>query len=896
MPSRQKLHATVRARACARRRVLERLTPFGKYFLLDRINVGGMAEVFRAKTVGVEGFEKIVAIKRILPAVAEDEEFIKMFVDEAKITAQLSHANLAQTFDLGKFDEAYYIAMEYVPGKDLRAVQERMRRRGERVPTAVAAYVISRVCEGLDYAHRKRDTMGRDLNIVHRDVSPQNVIVSFEGEVKLIDFGIAKAANKITRTQAGILKGKFGYMSPEQVRGLPLDRRSDIFATGVVLYELCTGERLFTGSSDFSVLEKVQQAKIVPPSEIVPDIPLRLERVILKALAREPEERYQHAAELAQDLTRFMLDSHTRTVSRDDVAAFMKSTFPDDNLREQEVAMEATRTRAPRREPPPLPDTGESDRARAAKEKAEQDKAQQEKAERERQAREKQDADARAGKKGKKKAPTLDDDEPSTTAPGRKSKPPPPLPKSLLDLGEVPPEPEPTMKGPPPEMPDAKPALGNLPDAVLPPLPKLPPLTFGEMKTPSQPPKIEPTATVQVAMDESPGDAPTRPVSMDDLAKAERELLARQQAEITRGGDKPEKAPERPQTSTEKKIAMLPTRDDAPTANDAPTEPGVFVDPKTGQPAPTSGAKMIVRADAEKPSVVVRDQNKPPSGRFDAPKLDAAKEAERARAIEQEAAQRAKAKQQLQELESAFPTGPDTDPDAKKPKSREELKPWVEKSEKPPRKKLEPPKLAGPHRAPGADKPPSLGGADKPPSVEKPPSFRSRMQVSKPTLVGEDPLPAEEITNSTVTLRQRWIRRIQIVLALLAVGIAAWAWMSVPHKKEDLQGPPTGSLTVTTEPDDAVVLLDGTMVKASIDKDYTEPKMSAQVEHVLTIRRDGFTEKLIPVTLTKGEQKIMPVKLVPLPNQLTVRSSPSGAAVFVDGVKVGLSPAYVPSV
>src|SRR5437868_6532071 len=180
--------------------------------------------------------------------------------------------------------------MEYVPGKDLRAVFERLKRRGERMPLHLAAYVMARVCDGLDYAHRKRDPAGRDLHIVHRDVSPQNIILSYEGEVKLIDFGIAKAANKITRTQAGILKGKFGYMSPEQVRGLTLDRRSDIFAAGVVLFELCTGERLFTGNSDFSVLEKVQAAKIVPPSQVQRDVPAALERIVLKALAREAED------------------------------------------------------------------------------------------------------------------------------------------------------------------------------------------------------------------------------------------------------------------------------------------------------------------------------------------------------------------------------------------------------------------------------------------------------------------------------------------------------------------------------------------------------------------------------------------------------------------------------
>ncbi len=324
----------------------ERNTAFGKYFLLERINVGGMAEVYKAKTVGVEGFEKIVAIKRILPSVAEDEEFIKMFVDEAKITSQLSHANLAQTFDLGKIDDTYYIAMEYVSGKDLRSVFERMKRRGERMPPSLCAYTMARVCEGLDYAHRKRDPNGRELNIVHRDVTPQNIVLSFEGEVKLIDFGIAKAANKITKTQAGILKGKFGYMSPEQVRGLPLDRRSDIFAAGVVLYELCTGERLFAGSSDFSVLEKVQQAKVTPPSQVEPGIPLKLERVMLKALAREPEDRYQQAADLAGDLTRFLLELQPRNATRDDVTAFMKATFPDDLIREAEDTR-------PRRRPPP---------------------------------------------------------------------------------------------------------------------------------------------------------------------------------------------------------------------------------------------------------------------------------------------------------------------------------------------------------------------------------------------------------------------------------------------------------------------------------------------------------------------------------------------------------------
>ena len=210
-----------------------------------------------------------------------------MFIDEAKISVQLNHANIAQIYELGQIDDSYFIAMEYIPGKDLRAIFERCRRRKETMPTAQVAFCVSKMCEGLDYAHRKKDATGRDLNIVHRDVSPQNILISYEGEVKVIDFGIAKAAGKAPKTQAGILKGKFGYMSPEQIRGLPLDRRSDVFAIGVCLYEMLTGERLFVGERDFSVLEKVRKAEVPPPRQYNRKIPEELEKIVLKALARE---------------------------------------------------------------------------------------------------------------------------------------------------------------------------------------------------------------------------------------------------------------------------------------------------------------------------------------------------------------------------------------------------------------------------------------------------------------------------------------------------------------------------------------------------------------------------------------------------------------------------------
>jgi serine/threonine protein kinase len=320
--------------------------PFGKYLLLDRVNIGGMAEVWRAKTFGAGGFERLVAIKRILPNIAEDEEFITMFIDEAKITVQLNHANIAQVHELSHIANSYFIAMEYVSGKDMRGVFDRCRKRGEPAPIPLTCYAIALCCEGLDYAHRAKDRQGRDMNIVHRDVSPQNAIISYDGEVKVIDFGIAKAAGKATKTQAGILKGKFGYMSPEQIRGLPLDRRSDVFAIGVCLYEMLTGERLFVGDSDFSVLEKVRKVEVLPPSHFNRKIPEQLEKMVMKALAKDVDDRYQYANELAEDLRTFMY-STGNAFSRKDLAAFMKATFAEDYEKEKNRLQEYADVKAP---------------------------------------------------------------------------------------------------------------------------------------------------------------------------------------------------------------------------------------------------------------------------------------------------------------------------------------------------------------------------------------------------------------------------------------------------------------------------------------------------------------------------------------------------------------------
>jgi eukaryotic-like serine/threonine-protein kinase len=312
--------------------------PFGKYFLLERINVGGMAEVFKAKSFGSDGFEKIVAIKRILPNIAEDIEFITMFIDEAKISVRLNHPNIAQVTDLNKVEDIYYIAMEYVHGKDIRTIFERCRSDRTPMTLAQACFLIMKVCEGLEYAHNIKTAKGEFVGLVHRDISPQNILISYEGDVKIIDFGIAKAAGKASKTQAGILKGKFGYMSPEQVRGLPLDNRSDIFSLGIVLYELLTGERLFVGESDFSTLEKVRNVEILPPSTYNRKIPEQLESIVLRALAKEVEDRYQSSGDFHDELQAFMYTSG-EFYSRKDLSQWMKNIFTSE-LKEEKKKLE----------------------------------------------------------------------------------------------------------------------------------------------------------------------------------------------------------------------------------------------------------------------------------------------------------------------------------------------------------------------------------------------------------------------------------------------------------------------------------------------------------------------------------------------------------------------------
>lgn len=300
---------------------------FGPYRLLEKVAIGGMAEIFRAKRVGVEGFEKTVALKRILPHLSDNREFVTMFVDEAKTVARLAHPNIVHIFDLGRIHASYYIAMEYVHGRDLRSILRRCQERGTRIPQELALRIASRVCAGLAYAHRKRDERGKPMRIVHRDVSPQNVMISFDGDVKLTDFGIAKAAHKASVTERGTLRGKLTYMSPEQTWSGSIDHRSDIFSLGVVLYELLTDEKPFAArdKSDAKLLEIVRACRIVEPSQLRPGIPRAVEEIVMRALKREPDERYHDAEIMKADLDALLEPSGKST--NDELSRFMARIF-----------------------------------------------------------------------------------------------------------------------------------------------------------------------------------------------------------------------------------------------------------------------------------------------------------------------------------------------------------------------------------------------------------------------------------------------------------------------------------------------------------------------------------------------------------------------------------------
>lgn len=308
---------------------------FGKYFLVDKIATGGMAEIFKAKSFGHGGFENLVVIKRILGHLGENEDFVEMFIDEAKVSVALQHQNIVRVYDFGKVFENYFIAMECVDGKDVRAILRKLARERRYLPLEFAIYIAHEVCRGLSYAHQKTDLRGHPFGLVHRDMSPSNVLVSYEGDVKIADFGIAKAEMNSYNTADGVLKGKFEYMSPEQARGEEVDPRSDLFSIGIILYEMLTGRRLFKGESDVATLEAIKKADVPAPSSVTPRVPPELDAIVLKALNGDREHRYQNAGEL-QVALRALLNKPLDTL-HDQLADFLADLF------NTEITQEVTR-------------------------------------------------------------------------------------------------------------------------------------------------------------------------------------------------------------------------------------------------------------------------------------------------------------------------------------------------------------------------------------------------------------------------------------------------------------------------------------------------------------------------------------------------------------------------
>ncbi len=282
------------------------LPQLGNYQLLKKLATGGMAEVWLAKQVGIEGFNRHVVVKRILPHLAEDPEFVQMFLNEAKIAAKFSHPNIVQIFDFGEKDHTYFIAMEFIHGEDLGRLMRKAWSTSQWIARPLAIRIVASACEGLYYAHTRKDEEGRPLRVVHRDISPQNILISFDGTVKLVDFGIAKAADQVSMTKSGAIKGKFAYMAPEQAAGKPLDARTDLFAIGLVLYELLTGVRPLKRDSELATLQAALECKIEAPS-VVAEVPPELDDVVMRALAKAPDDRYKDTRQFQMSLEEFLI-------------------------------------------------------------------------------------------------------------------------------------------------------------------------------------------------------------------------------------------------------------------------------------------------------------------------------------------------------------------------------------------------------------------------------------------------------------------------------------------------------------------------------------------------------------------------------------------------------------
>jgi len=299
-----------------------------RYRVTEKIDMGGMAEIYRGRATSLEGIEKEVAIKRVLPQLTRNQKFIAMFLDEARLSMHLNHANIVQVFDVGRADETYFIVMEYVDGYNLRRVFQRANETNTVIPVEIAAYIMMQVCAALDHAHSKKGDDGNPLHIVHRDVSPPNVLLSRSGEVKLTDFGLAKAVSHAEITDPGIVKGKFSYLSPEAAGGQDVDHRADIFCVGIILFELLANRTLFLGKSDGETVELVEKAEVPSISRLNEGVPREFELILNKTLARDPRDRFTSAQELGNRLAEWLFAENLKVTSYD-LAQFLGRLFGD---------------------------------------------------------------------------------------------------------------------------------------------------------------------------------------------------------------------------------------------------------------------------------------------------------------------------------------------------------------------------------------------------------------------------------------------------------------------------------------------------------------------------------------------------------------------------------------
>ncbi|HTM19848.1 MAG TPA: serine/threonine-protein kinase [Kofleriaceae bacterium] len=298
-----------------------------RFQIIERLDKGGMAEVFRGVSESIQGFKKSVAIKRILPNLVKNEKFVAMFLDEARLSLYLQHANIVHVFDIGQSDNTYFLVMEFVDGCNLKKIIEHAQRQGRLLPIQEALYMMVEACKGLSYAHHlENPETGEPLHVVHRDISPPNILVSKQGEVKLVDFGLAKANSQLEQTDQGVVKGKFSYLAPEAAWGHEVDQRADVFAIGIILWELFTGRRLFYGDTDLQTVQMVREARIPSIGALNPKVESELEAIVRKALAREPRDRYQEAADLGDALSQYLF-SRQMKVTASDIRRLVRETL-----------------------------------------------------------------------------------------------------------------------------------------------------------------------------------------------------------------------------------------------------------------------------------------------------------------------------------------------------------------------------------------------------------------------------------------------------------------------------------------------------------------------------------------------------------------------------------------